>query len=156
MLKVQKFSEILKFLKNWEFFRFWKLIFKYIGNFRKILPLFEKKIITFPKTEIFIIFLYLWKKKSHFLKNHAKSSKIFRNFEISQKLRIFQILKINFQIYRKFPKKITRYNFKANFVLFRFTGDSGLLFNVMFAVLFRNSPRTWKLLIYTKCLTGSG
>ena len=38
MLKVQKFSEILKFLKNWEFFRFWKLIFKYIGNFRKKLP----------------------------------------------------------------------------------------------------------------------
>ena len=63
-------------------------------------------------------------------------------FEIYEKLRIFQILKINFQIYRKFPKKITRYNFKANFVLFRFTGDSGLLFNVMFAVLFRNSPRT--------------
>ena len=38
MLKVQKFSEILKFLKNWEFFRFWKLSFKYIGNFRKKLP----------------------------------------------------------------------------------------------------------------------
>ena len=38
MLKVQKFSEILKFLKNREFFWFGKLIFKYIGNFRKKLP----------------------------------------------------------------------------------------------------------------------
>ena len=146
---------ILKFMKNWEFFRFWKLIFKYIGNFRKFYH-FLKKIITFSKIWNFHNFPISLKKKSHFFKNHAKSSKIFRNFEISQKLRIFQILKINFQIYRKFPKKITRYNFKANFVLFRFTGDSGLLFNVMFAVLFRNSPRTWKLLIYTKCLTGSG
>ena len=136
-------------------FQILKIIFKYIGNLRKCYH-FLKKIITFSKSWNFHNFPISLKKKSHFFKNHAKSSKNFRNFEISQKLRIFQILEINFLIYRKFPKKITGYNFKANFVLFRFTGDSGLLFNVMFAVLFRNSPRTWKLLIYTKCLTGSG
>ncbi len=123
-------------------FQILKINFQIYRKFPKILPLFEKNYHLFQNLK-FSQFSYIFeKKKSHFFKNHAKSSKIFRNFEISQKLRIFQILKINFQIYRKFPKKITRYNFKANFVLFRFTGDSGLLFNVMFAVLFRNSPRT--------------
>ena len=100
-----------KNLRNFEIyeklriFQILQILKIYFENFKKKFTTFWKKISLFPKSEIFIFFLYLWKKKSHFLKNHAKSSKIFRNFEISQKLRIFQILKIKFQIYRKFPKK---------------------------------------------------
>ena len=110
---------ILKFMKNWEFFRFWKLIFKYIWNFKKKIHHFLKKIITFSKIWNFQNFPIFSKKKSRFFQNPAKSSKIFRNFEISKKLRIFQILKFNFQIYRKFQKKFYHF-FKSQFFFKKF------------------------------------
>ena len=91
--------------------------------------------------------------KKIFLKNAisekiSTSKKIWKNSQLRKK-------KINSKCFYFFSTPIFffefkffwRYNFKANF-------DSELLFNVMFrrfAVLFRNSPRTWKFLIYTKC-----
>ena len=56
---------ILKFMKNWDFFRFWKLIFKYIGNFRKFYH-FLKKIITFSKIWNFQGFPIFLKKISNY------------------------------------------------------------------------------------------
>ena len=66
-------------------------------------------------------------KNSHRKKNSRKKSirkKIFLKnaiseiyFEIYEKLRIFQILKINFQIYRKFPKILPF--FEKNYHLFQ-------------------------------------
>ena len=52
-------------------------------------------------------------RKKIFLKNAI--SEIY--FEIYEKLRIFQILKINFQIYRKFPKILPL--FEKNYHLFQ-------------------------------------
>ena len=75
---LKKSPEILQFLKNWEFVRFWKLIFKYIGNKKNYH--FLKKIITFSKiwnVQGFPIFL---KKISNFFKNHAKKFKNFQKF----------------------------------------------------------------------------
>ena len=61
-------------------FQILKINFQIYRKFPKIFTTFWIFFFTFPKTEIFIIFLYLWKKKSHFLKNHAKSSKKFQKF----------------------------------------------------------------------------
>ena len=54
-----------KMPKIWEFFRFWKLISKYIGNFRKFYH-FLKKIITFSKIWNFQDFPIFLKKKLTF------------------------------------------------------------------------------------------
>ena len=108
---------ILKFMKNWELFRFWKLIFKYIGNFRKFYHFLKKMYHLFQNLK-FSQFSYIFEKKNlTFSKIMLKVQKIFRKFEISQKLRIFQILKINFQIYRKFPKILPL--FEKNYHLFQ-------------------------------------
>ena len=70
-------------------FQILKINFQIYRKFPKNFTTFWKKLSLFPKSKIFIILLYFWKKKSHFLKNHAKSSKIFRNFEISKIFRYF-------------------------------------------------------------------
>ena len=102
MTFLEKISEILKFMKNWEFFRFWKLISKYIGNFRKILPLFEKNYHLFQIWN-FHNFPISLKKKSHFFKNHAKSSEILKflkNWEF------FRFWKLIFKYIGNFRKKL--------------------------------------------------
>ena len=71
----------------------------YIGNLKKNYH-FLKKIITFSKIWNFQDFPIFSKKKSHFFKNHAKSSNIFRNLEF------FRFWKLIFKYIGNFRKKL--------------------------------------------------
>ena len=118
MVKSSKIFRNFDISKKWLIFQILKIDFQIYRKFLKNLPLFEKKSHFFQNLKI-SRFSYISEKKYHFFKNHAKVQKNFRNFEISKKMRIFQILKINFQIYRKFQKKI--YHFFKNIKIFKFS-----------------------------------